>query len=297
MLEKRIISFDEASHTYKDEFKNPYISVTTLIKKCCPEFNTEFWSKYKADQLGTTATLIKASWKDISDKSIVKGNGEHKLLEDSINDANGKAKFDYDGSYKPTMGLGKIQINQTNIYVLQNSPLAKKYPKIYQFLKKHIEDGWTLYAERRVYLAEYLVAGTIDCLLVKGKLFMIVDWKTNKDKLMFKSGYFKKVGGVKTDIWIDKKEYMFKPLDRIEHCKGKIYTVQLSLYAKILELWGYKCVGLHLFHLPNELNVTQINIEYLSQDCQNLLIHFKSGSTITKSINRSSNNGINFGIS
>lgn len=296
MLAKRTISFDEASHTYRDEFKKEYVSVTTLIERYCPKFDREFWAIKKAQDLNTTPELIKASWDEITKHSQDKGNREHKLLEDSINLSNNNAKFDYEGKTNPKLGLGMISINKTNLHVLQNSPLAQKYPKIYQFLKGYIEDGWTLYAERRVYLAEYLVAGTIDCLLVKNKFFMIVDWKTNKDKLMFKSGYFKKVGGIKTNTWVDKKEYMYDILSRVEHCKGMKYTIQLSLYAKILEMWGYKCTGLFLFHIPNEIDITNFPITYLHQDCLNLLNHFKSGLPINKNINKNPNYGSNFGI-
>lgn len=292
---KRIISFDEPSHTYKDEKGLSYISVTTVIQKYYPKFDEQFWAKKEAEKTGLPVSVVLANWKQIRDYSCEKGNKEHKLLEDSINASNGKASFEFDD--KKGVGLGTLIINNTNLNILQSSPLASKYPKIYSYLRKQIEDGWTLYAEKRTYWAEYLIAGTIDCLLVKGKLFMIVDWKTNKDELKFKSGYYKKVNGIKTTQWVDKKEYFFKPLNHIENCKGNIYTMQLSLYAYILELWGYKCVDLVLFHIRDNMEPTAYIIKYLKSEAQLLLIDNKNVSSITRKPNSSSDNGIRFGIS
>lgn len=292
----RTISFDEATHTYKDEFGLPYISVTTVIAKYYPKFNEDYWAKEESRKTGLPVHVILANWKQIRDYSCEKGNKEHKLLEDSINAANGKAQFEFDNKGKG-IGLGFTKIDNTNLNILQNSPLASKYPKIYTYLRNRIEDGWILYAEKRTYWAEYLIAGTIDCLLVKGKLFMIVDWKTNKDELKFVSGYYKKVNGIKTTEWVNKKEYFFKPLNHIENCKGSIYTMQLSLYAYILELWGFKCVDLCLFHIRDNMEPNPYTIKYLKAEAQLLLIDNKNASSNTRKPNTSNNTDIRFGIS
>lgn len=294
-IKRTTIKFDEALHRYTDEAGTPYISVTTLIGLYHAKFDEDFWAKKKAKESGLPVSVIKQNWKQIRDFACERGNNEHKLLEDSINDSTGGAKFDFEKSEGKT-GLGSIIITKTNLNILQDSPLAKKYPKIYSFLRKHIEEGWSLYPEKRVYWVDYTIAGTIDCLLVKGKLFMIVDWKTNKDELKFESGYYKKVNGVKTNTWVPKKEYFYAPLQNLEYCKGMVYTMQLSLYAYILELWGYKCVGLYLFHMRENIAPRDYLIKYLQSYAQLLLIDFKMRSANTGKSNFGTSQGNLFGI-
>lgn len=292
---KRTITFNEAAHSYTDEYNQRYTSVTTLIGKYHPQFNEAYWAKFKADQAGVSVDVIKQNWKDLRDFSCVKGTAEHKLLEDSINGAIIPKAYSSDANlFKvATVTLAGKVFTNIDLDVLKESDLAKKYPEIFEYLKGKILEGYKLHVEKRIYWAEYLVAGTIDCLLVKGKTFLIVDWKTNKDELKFRSGYYKKVNGVKTDIWIDKKEYFFKPISNVEYCKGNVYTLQLSLYAYLMELWGFTCVGLVLYHIRDNQRPKDYNILYDKSSCQFLLIDHKNASTRTKS-----NSSIeNFGIS
>jgi ATP-dependent exoDNAse (exonuclease V) beta subunit len=240
---------------------------------------------------------IKDHWNNITVHSQNKGNKTHKLLEDSINEANGNASFEFERD-KTRIGVGNglIRITKTNLEVLSNTPLAKKYPKIYQFLKEKIEDGWTLYAEKRIYWFEFLIAGTIDCILMRGKEFMIVDWKTNKKKLEFRSGYYRKVRGLVTSEWVNKDERFYHPLNMIPFCKGHVYTLQLSLYAYLMELWGFKCIGLTLFHILNDEVQAPYIIPYWKQYCENLCIHFSKGLSNSNSTNNRYKNPTSFGI-
>ncbi len=274
MVEKRTLLFNEELHKYTLDGM-PCTSVTQKIELVSPKFDTEYWAKYKAKQLGTTPELIKQDWKDITDYACDRGNKIHKKLEDSINIANDVSEYK---SKPKEWSFSLEKYDKTNLHILANTPLAEKYPKIYQYLRIKIEDGWTLFAEKKVYWWEYLIAGTIDCLLTKGKFFIIVDWKTNKDILMFKSGYYKKVQGIKTNDWVDKKEYMLAPLGHLEHCKGIKYTLQLSLYAHLVELWGLTCVGLVLFHIRNEEELKLYEIKYL-QHAAEILGNFKPNTT------------------
>lgn len=300
----RTIKFNEALHTYTDEFNNPYTPVTSAIGKYHEHFNENEWALKKSlDQSpynpyrGMSVSEIKSQWKDTREFSQEKGNKTHKVLEDSINEANGKASFEFEkDKIRLGKGTGTIEFNKTNIHILAETPLAKKYPLIFIHLRKYIEDGWTLYAEKRIYWFPYLIAGTIDCLLVKGKFFMIVDWKTNKKKLEFRSGYYKKFQGIETTEWINKNERFYFPLNKIPFCKGHIYTLQLSLYALLMELWGFKCIGLTLFHILNDVPQPPITIAYWKQDCLNLCSHFSQPSNINSSNKKNTNQDTSFGI-
>lgn len=291
---KRVITFDEPSHTYRDEFGIKYTSVTTLIGKYEPKFDENYWAEQKAKELGLTKNQVLQNWKEIRDYANEKGTKVHKVLEDSINDATNNADLDVP-SFKSYYAKLNLQPNcEIDIKLLGQSPLAIKYPEIFLTLLDYVENhGCKIYAEKRVYWADYQIAGTIDCLLVKGKEFIIVDWKTNKDELKFKSGYFKKVNGIKTDIWVDKDERMLAPITNLQKCKGNGYSLQLSLYANILELWGMKCIGLLLYHIRDNDRPKLYNISYLQSDCQKILIHHKNGLTNTNT----NNQNITFGIS
>jgi len=290
---KRTITFDEPSHTYKDEYGIKYTSVTTLIGNYEEKFNEDYWAEKKAKELGLTKQQVLQNWKEIRDFANAKGTKTHNLLEDSINEATGKADIDIP-SFKTY--YAKLNITpdcKVDIKLLAETPLAIKYPDIFLLLLEHVENGWTIYAEKRVYWADYQVAGTIDCLLIKGKQFKIVDWKTNKDELKFKAGYYKKIDGVKSDIWVDKDERMLAPISNIQKCKGNGYTLQLSLYATLLELWGLQYIGLILYHIRDKDKPKAYNISYWQSDCQKLLIHHKNGLTQSKNITGS----MTFGIS
>jgi hypothetical protein len=96
---------------------------------------------------------------------------------------------------------------------------------------------------------------------------------------MFKSGYFKKVkigkDYIKSNNFIDTNNRLKYPLDNIADCKGMKYTLQLSTYAYIMELWGYKLIpnGLSICHLRPDMPPKFINCSYLKQEIQTLFLH------------------------
>lgn len=291
-MKKVQIFFDEEQHKYTDEEGNAYTSVTQLINQVTPQYDAEFWAMYRAlDQMsyklqpdtltrriavnGTFYTLkslytglfktlktpkeIRAEWKAITQRSLDRGNKTHNYLEDCVNAFYGEktenASNDFQMSDVNTLGF-KFKIS--NVFNLENSPLRYSHPTVYDTLHKMIRQGYTIYAEKRVYSYEHKVSGTIDILAVRGKEFWIVDWKTNKDPLKFEPGYYKKKWNatrtekVKTNQWIKTDERFLSPLHNLKRSKGMGYALQLSIYAYICELWGLKCKGLILYHLRED---------------------------------------------
>lgn len=277
---RRQIKFNEALHSYTDNFGVQYTSVTTVIQEYHEKFNRDYWVAEKARETGLSAEAIKKNWDDIADFACRKGNRVHKELEDSINDSNGKSDFRFDGLPSTLDSLGyRVKINKTNLEILAKTPLATKYPQIYAFLRSKILEGWSMYAEKRIYWADFCIAGTIDCLLVRGQDFMIVDWKTNKDELKFESGYYQKdkLTGLRTGPWVKTNKKFFTPLSSLEDCKGNRYSMQLSLYAYLMEMWGYRCVGLVLYHIRDgNKEPKRYEITYLDWACKLLTMHFKT---------------------
>lgn len=214
--------------------------------------------------LGKSAQAVTQDWKEMADEACEWGTAKHDYLETCINRFADTRKYaihevvssNVTNTEKTTQDFAfKI----TNLEELANSPLAFTYPTIYEKLKGYVLAGWIIYAEKRVYSAKYLIAGTIDVLLVKGEYFIILDWKTNKKPLKWDSGYYKKVWNFDRSKKIETKEWVktnatFKyPLNHITHCKGNIYTLQLSLYSYLCELWGLKHRGTVLCHIRPEL--------------------------------------------
>jgi hypothetical protein len=298
-MEKRIISFNEELHRYTDEYNVVYTSVTQKIGSIEKKFQTEFWSIYRAlDQLGykvrpfpehdsieinkcrydykiipkimpdvkLTTTNVNTEWDYERDSACEWGTSKHSYLEDCVNRISPDSeKIVYSSNLK---NLG-FKFKVTNLNELEHSPLKVTYPAIYDILKQLIDGGYTLYAEKRVYSAQHRIAGTIDLLAVKGNKFYIVDWKTNKDKLKFVSGYYKKAWNsdrtkkIKTSEFIATNDTFLKPINDIPACKGNIYMLQLSLYALLCEMWGLECLGLILCHIrPLMINdVVQLNAD------------------------------------
>tara|TARA_R110002096_G_scaffold517_5_gene3035 strand:- start:2170 stop:3204 length:1035 start_codon:yes stop_codon:yes gene_type:complete len=297
-MKKVKIYFNAAEHKYTDEEDNVYTSVTQLIDKYKPKFNKDFWAWYRAvDQAygmfgkprpdipnriwckrfntdsGRYYTITELSsgilplkkhpicinyeWEKEAADACDRGNRQHDYLENCINNFYGGEVI------KNTASVGELPsftFAIKDVDVLKNSPLSETHKSVFGMLKKLIERGFTLFAEKRVYSYEHKISGMIDIIAVNDKSeFYIVDWKTNKDPLQFKSGYFKKAWNynrtkkVKTDEWVDKDERMFEPINDLQNCKGTLYTLQLSLYARLCELWGLKCLGLLLCHLRIEV--------------------------------------------
>lgn len=278
MVREEII-FDPIPHTYKGAISGKYYtSVTTLIGKYKEPFKTEYWAKVKSKELGVSVEMVKYLWNKEKEKGCERGNIEHDLLENSINGFNKNAAFKYDTSINTSKNLVQYIDNavEVNIERLRNSPLGIKYPTILKVLEDAINKGYKIYAEVTIYWYSFLVSGRIDCIAVKGKEFVIIDWKTNKDKLSFTSGYYKKINGVKSDIWVPKDERLLYPINELPNCKGMEYTMQLSLYAYLLEMWGYTCKGLILFHIRVAKDQTEPRLcvlDYKRDACRRLMEH------------------------
>jgi hypothetical protein len=328
---KLIFNADE--HKYYDENGNRFLSVTQLIEKVVPKFNEDFWLVYKAlERIGYkklypkewvnmicvngvdkyvphllfepevkhTVGVIKQEWIKTNRIACEKGNIEHNYLEEEIKKVTGvKAASINDllftGESSELHGL-KFKDTINSLEELENSNLKVSHTVIYERLKKFIKAGAKIYTEIRVYHKDYRIAGTIDLLIVKGDVFCILDWKTNKDTLKFTSGYYKKAWvttasgervKVVTDEFVYTNDSLEEPLGHISHCKGSIYTLQLSLYAYLLECFGFSCSALELYHI-RELeygkDVQSYKIEYIKDDVRTLLEWQKVRNTIVKPI-------------
>jgi hypothetical protein len=291
MLETREITFEPVAHSYTDETKRQYISTTQLIGLVSEDYDDDYWATYRVlDMLGHRlrpvkgtdriaihdktkrefveysyrqlaimynikqhVSMIQQDWKDTTIDSCEWGSAKHSYLEECIL------------RFTKTKGVTfntLVTNNQDYRYKivsmeeLANSPLKFSYPGIYEMLERSIAAGWTIFVEKRVYHPDYLVAGTIDLLLIKDKDFVIIDWKTNKKPIYNKTGYYKKAWNanrtkkIETGEWVDTDDRFKHPINHLLYNKFNIYSLQLSIYSYILEAWGFNYAGNKLVHLP-----------------------------------------------
>ena len=258
---------DKYGWTVWNEYKVQYGGYVELVKALLPKINKENLEKVKQS--------IKQEWDITRTTSCEHGTSIHAILENSINEATKYSKQEV------VSNIGFVKLRTINDILLENcvnvtiedlkkTEIYTKYRQVYNYIVAKLEQGYSLYAEVCVYDSKYLISGLIDLLLIKGAEFEILDWKTNKDELKFSAGYYKKENGVKTNIWVDKDETLKYPLNHLPKCKGSGYTLQLSMYAYLVEQFGLKCKSLVLCHIRN--GITFYNIKYLKGEVKLMMV-------------------------
>lgn len=252
--------FQEEGHKYTDSLDNPYTSVTTLIHdKYVPVFDKKYWLHKKAVELGITERQLEKQWNDITKEACERGTNTHNNIENAVKQ---NSMFYNAIQYLTNIKSGRC-VTVADIPNLHPKPLDinefkeatnNKYPEIYRVFDFYVNKGYVIYSEIGAFLMDYLISGTIDIFCYKPTNFIILDWKTNRKGLKFESGYYKKDKTTKpaqlTDIWISKDERMLPPLSHLPNCNGIHYSLQISMYARMVELiLGIPCVGLGLCHI------------------------------------------------
>lgn len=270
--------FEEEGHKYTDTLGNVYKSVTTLIGNYVPPFNKKYWLHKKSRELGISEKALEKQWQSITDEACARGTKTHNGLEDAIKEV---SKFKNAIKYLTKLDSGRV-ISVADIPNFTAKPLDVeefkkatngKYEEIYRVFDFYTQRGYTIYSEICVYLIDYLISGTIDVLCIRDTDFVILDWKTNREGLRFESGYYKKDKTTKpaqvTNIFVNKAEYMLPPLGHLPECNGYHYTMQLSLYAKMVELiLGIPCAGLGLCHIGSPFVKNAYGMPYRDENNQ-----------------------------
>jgi ATP-dependent exoDNAse (exonuclease V) beta subunit len=190
-------------------FDDEFVSVTRFIQQFHKPFEQEYWSKRKAEEAGVPQDWIINEWKKINNYANEVGTDTHNWIEDYFN-----------GLWKPL---------PTNLDVINR---INKFNIIYAEQLHKLEP---LKFEVRVFSKKWKIAGMIDSLfLYRGKIY-ILDWKTNKN--------------FTTDDTLKYKEKLLTPFSEYFKSHLSEYSIQLSLYALILEEWGFEIGGAYLVHI------------------------------------------------
>jgi len=268
-MTKSTIYFNANKHKYTNEVGNTFISATTLIGKYEYKFEDKQVDiakacerigknprhpKYKQYR-GKSWKLILADWAKTRDDACDLGNSKHDYLERSVKESSGFYKV-FGNKY----GSG----SEVKLYTIEDiledhaygivdlnklKSIKKDYPRIYTILKTLVDEGFKLYSEIGVFCLESLISGLVDILAVREHQFLIVDWKTNKNPVRFESGYYEKDNNGNVTNYKLTEECFRSPLHLLPQSVGNKYTLQLSLYAYLIERFGLKWMGSILCHI------------------------------------------------
>lgn len=201
--------FDPIQHKYTYKGKR-YISVTQFLKNFHEKFDSDHWSKIKAEERGITQQDILKEWQEKNDYANIVGSATHDWIENY-----------YNKIYQP-LPTNQDVINRINKFnVIWAKQLHKLEPVAF---------------ELRIFSKKYPIAGTIDSIfLYNGKLF-ILDYKTN--------GEFKHDDHPK-----GRYNKLLEPFDDLYQNHLNEYSIQVGLYALILKEWGFDVRAGYLLHL------------------------------------------------
>lgn len=261
MIKEPQIRFIEHNHTYVGPEGKAYQGVTDLIKKYVPPFDQAYWSLYKALEKhygGKDSDGWRTHKRNCGGYKQVVGNF---LIYQE--DQESTVPLRRDGIY-----IKAIQANQAEILndwgktkregLDKGSRIHKLREKALigarqievdgkKFIHAHREqnpltlpesdDGLLLvFTELLLWNHAYQIAGQADLVFKYGTEIMIHDYKTNKK--------------LSTEAFQD--ERLLAPLDELPNTDISIYTMQLSLYAWMLQDAGYTVRAIELLHCPEE---------------------------------------------
>lgn len=149
---------------------------------------------------------------------------------------------------------------------IKNKVIEPGYEQLIDsFIKKTsqcIKNHSNVQSEKLVFNHEFKIAGTADLIVENPTNFCIFDFKTNK-AFNFSSKY---------------DEYFQSPLEYLSQCEFTTYSLQLSIYAYMLEKYleetgnPKKCMGLKVFYLRDfgQTFWQEINVPYMKCSVETL---------------------------
>ena len=247
--------FNESEHKYyiKERPEIKLTSVSGVLSKIKQPFDSDYWSKKKAQERGVTQEQILQEWEDKKVKAQEKGTKYHLMREQNL--------------------LSKRSDAYPSLICEETS--QKKAIDL-----KTLTPG--IYPELILYNVQHGLVGTADLIeIFPDGTFHCGDFKTN-EKLEFNS--FKKFDPIAKDR---KPVMMLPPVEHLEDCNGIHYTLQLSLYACMLEQFGFKCKGLTIYHAildedENLVNEIEYPLEYKKKEAQSIMKWFKEKHSTSK---------------
>lgn len=239
----RRIKFYPEPHVYTID-NVPAPSVSTIIGKFFPEFDSVYWSRKKAFEklkaenkelselnIQKTANLIEKEWKEKGEKAAQEGTYLHEQIE----------AFYLNQDYNRTE-----EFHLFENFVNENNQI------------KPYKTEWRIFDE------EYHIAGTIDLISENRNGYEIYDWKRSKKVVSSNTGE-----PIKNNKW----QRGVGQLAYIDDTSYNRYCLQQSLYKYILEKnYGVKVLKMYLIVLyPEYDNYFKIEVPYLKNEIEYIL--------------------------
>jgi len=202
-------SFNEKYHSYTYD-GDKLISVTNFLKKFKEEFDSEKWSKKKADDAGVEQDQILEEWKKLNERANEIGHATHAWIENF-----------FKGIYQP---------------IPRDFEIIDRIDKFNKIYYEKLHKLTPIKFEQRVFSTKWKLAGTFDALFSYQDKLVIVDWKTNK----------------KFDIDNKWGKKLLEPFEDEDECKLTEYSIQISLYALMLEEIGLTISNGLILHIGPE---------------------------------------------
>lgn len=261
-----MIRFTKEDHRYASD-KGEFTSVSKLIGKYKNDFDKDHWSTYKAleelipdfkivkkgwviespefiahasslvdsAELLATTQRIQEEWRLKNDASIRKGNAYHSRKEESSY-RNGVETNPFTG--EEFIVKGALSTDEDKHSIITN---------LYD-----LDDGY--YPELLLWNEDKLLAGQADKVFITSKndvrYIDIDDFKTNSK--IKQAGY--------------KGQKMKAPLSHLQDCNYSHYNLQISLYAWMMEQFGFYVRNLS-FHHFNQM----YKLSYLKKEVESIL--------------------------
>ena len=146
--------FDPFNHKYTYDGDH-FISVTQFISRFHKKFDSDFWSKKKAEEKGVDQKEVLNEWKSLNDRANFIGTSTHNWIENYFNRIFQDIPSDLD------------VVDRIN-----------KFNKIYA---THLHKLTPIKFEQRIFSKKWKIAGMIDSLFLYKDKLVILDWKTNKN--------------------------------------------------------------------------------------------------------------------
>lgn len=272
------VTFDDASHSYTSHKGERYISVTQLLKLYTPPFDSDYWSSYKAlkdvmEAHGLWYYMKKAAggWESVlqycralGDKlphieEVIAAKKAYLLQwQDKAETASEKGRKFHASAQDTSMSSRLVTADLQEIPAISGKDLLAA--------QDFTSNG--IYTELLLYSDKFKIAGQADWVMKTGKTVAIKDYKTCEK--------------IPKESFQD--QVLLYPLHSLPSSKFFIYTMQLSLYAYLMELSGFTCRKLVLEHVISEKDRIPYEVEYMRQLCIDLVEHYVASQRQIKAI-------------
>lgn len=272
------VCFNEESHTYWDD-NSKFVSVTTMIDSFTNEFDSDFWSRYKALEKILGPEAFKMEKKQLLTTHKVNLQyfiDNYDIKEIDFNLACQSILDEWQKKNRESCERGTaIHSKMENMFYGKDFVEVKKFGIGGKFQCK--KSYYELDLERGVY-PEYLIyrksedglfrlAGQIDLLIKSGNDIYIGDYKTNES--LDEKSFF--------DSRTKKYTMMKYPLNNLMDCNMTHYTLQLSTYAWMLQMINpsFNIKKLFIVHFDHNGGETIKEIDYLKDDVEKMCKYYK----------------------